>query len=1618
MTDIRGILVASQIVPAYGNGDGVIRDHPTHLAQFGKGGWREVSTIEERDAITDKRLEKGMAVYVNELSKLYILTNIDTTTDPYTRTWEEFRASSTDAVRKVSILPAAAMYDFEIVQYIGADTEDYINGYFYQCCVYEHESTISTTVNSETITEVTCDKNTFESFVSPTEDTTINFTYSDSELSWLVDGDTVDIANYGVQIVGEPSNDDTIELDYTAATRTQEWLRINVQPPVDVSGKVDKTDEANKIYGTDNAGEQTTYDLDDFGLVDDVLVNDESVVVDKIARINTQDRVRRVSQLPATPEIENEIVEYIGTTTSNYTQGYFYQSHIVVTPEEVDFETNVEDPAQVEFSEETFLENIQPELHGVWMFTYNVFAEEEQTGWYYNGQLVDPADYGITLTGEFEQDNTLRIEYTPESESNTWSQVNIQPTTEVIDNLNSESSTAALSANQGRILQSEIQILQGFGRFLGNWDCEEGLPEDETLSNPYEYQKGDYFLVSNIDDTTNYRPDSDEYTGEASETEETEEVSVNDFYFYNGTDWKLLYNTQKTVTFESIAGDPEDNEALAELLDDLTSDKIRKLSVLPVDESFVLDEIVQYIGTTTQDYVNGYFYKATNITVPSRAVATSVPESIIISEINTETFESQFDPALEDQDIITFTYDESQSSWVLNSEPIVIADYGIQYSGTPDDLDSLVITYNASETHHAWNRVNVQPLQDISGKQNKDYTEVYKVGFNGGWQDANLIIDEGSHISKVNNNDGSATISVSDITDDGDEIAADDTGLTTGKAVYEYVDEISGDKVDKTDTANQLYGTDDNGDQTTLTYSTTATDSHIVQRDENGQVIVPETPTEDEHAASKKYVDDGLETKVDKTNVASKVYGTDANGDQTTYDLDDFGDVDDVQLHGQSVVINKIAKLDTVRQVTVLPTEPLIGGEIVQYIGATNENYTNGYFYKQTDRNTTYSNAQFTPLGDYEIDVSISDADLTTFLNDVVTHSDYPFVSGRFGYYMSTPEVLWSFSLETDGHGFRSYSNTPEGYAELGFTVTPPIGPSQGLDFTVENTTTWVWERVNVQPETEVINNLTSTSTTSALSANMGRELQEEIEVLQGRGRFLSLWNCATGLPETNPQSSPYEYTSGDYYVVGNVASTHSSSATISQTAGSSLSNITVDLETFESEEEPTGNETVAFTASVSVDPADIDFTEENGWEITLDVDDIIQTIDNSGVTGDYIDGFASGTITTVDGVEFLANLTDTDSNSHSFDISSYVTITTAGTNGTVATISSITRETSTTTWEKDSDTVDLADYGISFEGTPVDDDELTVIYIAATYNYKPDGTEYIIGVASDTVESEIVNINDTYIYDGSVWKLQINSQREVSFSSIIGSPYDNTALSNALDSKVEDIQVNGTSIVVDNVANIELESDDVAYTNEQYSSMQTIQDALDHLLYITPSVSISGGNNFEIGSTVSEVILNWAWNKTIQSQSLNQGIGDLDPELETYTYDTPITSNTTFTISGTDGTNTASASTSVTFMPKRYWGVSANTSLTDADILTLSQELSTSRAQTRVFDCSGGNYFYFVIKTSYCNGIRFKVNGFEFSDMEVVTRNVENAQGYVDEYNIYRVHHIQTGSGIEVQVL
>ena len=59
-----------------------------------------------------------------------------------------------------------------------------------------------------------------------------------------------------------------------------------------------------------------------------------------------------------------------------------------------------------------------------------------------------------------------------------------------------------------------------------------------------------------------------------------------------------------------------------------------------------------------------------------------------------------------------------------------------------------------------------------------------------------------------------------------------------------------------------------------------------------------------------KTIIEKLDTKIDKATEINKVYGTDNEGNQTTFNKDDLSKVDDVQVDGTSVLNNKIANID------------------------------------------------------------------------------------------------------------------------------------------------------------------------------------------------------------------------------------------------------------------------------------------------------------------------------------------------------------------------------------------------------------------------------------------------------------------------------------------------------------------------------------------------------------------------------------------------------------------------------------------------------------------------------------------------------------------------------------
>jgi hypothetical protein len=209
-----------------------------------------------------------------------------------------------------------------------------------------------------------------------------------------------------------------------------------------------------------------------------------------------------------------------------------------------------------------------------------------------------------------------------------------------------------------------------------------------------------------------------------------------------------------------------------------------------------------------------------------------------------------------------------------------------------------------------------------------------------------------------------------------------------------------------------------------------------------------------------------------------------------------------------------------------------------------------------------------------------------------------------------------------------------------------------------------------------------------------------------------------------------------------------------------------------------------------------------------------------------------------------------------------------------------------------------------------------------------------------------------------------------------------------------------------------------IKYDNPAYTN---VASALDKLFYepIEINFSIFGNTVFEIGIVTAEINLVWSYNKEIVSQSINNGIGILSTLLRSFSHSgQAITGNITYTLTASDGIKTASANATIQFLPKRYWGVHEADVLTNTQILNMEQEFAANRNQQRIFDCSGGagKYFYIIYPASF-GAANITVGGFSYSGYELETRNVVNAQGYTQQYHIYRSGMKMTGSAIHAAV-
>lgn len=316
------------------------------------------------------------------------------------------------------------------------------------------------------------------------------------------------------------------------------------------------------------------------------------------------------------------------------------------------------------------------------------------------------------------------------------------------------------------------------------------------------------------------------------------------------------------------------------------------------------------------------------------------------------------------------------------------------------------------------------------------------------------------------------------------------------------------------------------------------------------------------------------------------------------------------------------------------------------------------------------------------------------------------------------------------------------------------------------------------------------------------------------------------------------------------------------------------------------------------------------------------------------------------------------------------------------------------------------------------------------------DNTQEVIIIESSSVD-EIVAVDKEYeVIEVGISGPQGSAGADGSSVTLIGgsgvivteSPADTWTISVSGNVEVDAVQT--INSVAPSGGEITISIDGYTYTSPTDGVLNFVQT-------VPLSVTLNGGSTNETGDTVASVNLTWSYNDgdsdVDTSQTLNQGIGAVTPlSSRSYLYNTPITTDTTFTITSVDSVRgTDSDSTSVRFGLRVYSGVTTATVMTSGDVVTDADynniTLGSNPDYDDTYDCTGGRYYYYAYPDSWglLSGTNTKVNGLSFSDwsdnaggaaVNGFTVDIENAFGVVTTYRVYRVFNLQNGSAIPVE--
>lgn len=212
--------------------------------------------------------------------------------------------------------------------------------------------------------------------------------------------------------------------------------------------------------------------------------------------------------------------------------------------------------------------------------------------------------------------------------------------------------------------------------------------------------------------------------------------------------------------------------------------------------------------------------------------------------------------------------------------------------------------------------------------------------------------------------------------------------------------------------------------------------------------------------------------------------------------------------------------------------------------------------------------------------------------------------------------------------------------------------------------------------------------------------------------------------------------------------------------------------------------------------------------------------------------------------------------------------------------------------------------------------------------------------------------------------------------------------------------------------------ADSVSYTNGAKPEWDSVEKALNGIIdkidYVEPKITnftmSPAASEYEIGQSVTNLSFSWAYNKEITTQSLSDcSLSGAAERSATWSGD--LRSNKTFTLSAGDGQKTATASKTISFKHKFYYGVAQLGNFDSAFILGLAnKKFATNYRGTYSLNVGENEYAFFACPTSWNMPSSAKIGGFGTDLVECGTISFTNASGHTENFKLIRTNQANLG--------